>query len=100
MSDVTRLPGAQLRHWQWQQRALCRSWGTGPFYHPAGERGEDREGRDALAKRICARCPVRRACLEHALRTRESYGVWGGLTEEERRAVLEAASPRSTTGSA
>ncbi|MEJ8645170.1 WhiB family transcriptional regulator [Streptomyces sp. MS1.HAVA.3] len=37
---------------------------------------------------MCAGCPVRRACLDHALRTREPFGVWGGLTEEERHALL------------
>ncbi|MEW2414720.1 WhiB family transcriptional regulator [Streptomyces sp. NPDC046866] len=98
MSDVRRLPGAALHHWQWQQRAACRSWGSGPFFHPYGERGEEREDRDAAAKRICARCPVRRACLEHALRTREPYGVWGGHTEEERRALLGPAAQHSGTG--
>ncbi|MFJ3923167.1 WhiB family transcriptional regulator [Streptomyces sp. NPDC090022] len=87
MSDVVRLPGAVLQHWQWQSGAACRALGPGRFFHPAGERGEDREGRDEAAKRVCARCPVRQACLDHALRTREPYGVWGGLTEEERKAL-------------
>ncbi|MCX4694473.1 WhiB family transcriptional regulator [Streptomyces sp. NBC_01408] len=86
MSDVSRLPGATHQSWQWQSRAACRDLGTGRFFHPAGERGEDREERDAAAKRVCAGCPVRAECLEHALRTREPFGVWGGLTEEERRA--------------
>ncbi|MEU9145685.1 WhiB family transcriptional regulator [Streptomyces sp. NPDC048349] len=97
MTDVTRLPGAAHRFWEWQTRAACRDLGSGRFYHPAGERGEDREERDAAAKRVCAVCPVRAACLEHALRTREPFGVWGGLTEEERRSLrgreLEGAGP-------
>ena len=37
---------------------------------------------------ICAACPVREACLEHALAVREKHGVWGGLTERERRRVI------------
>ncbi|MFF3213706.1 WhiB family transcriptional regulator [Streptomyces sp. NPDC002886] len=81
-------PGPGSHHWQWQLRAACRALGSNRFFHPAGERGEDREERDAAAKRVCADCPVRAACLEHALRTREPYGVWGGLTEEERRTLL------------
>lgn len=37
------------------------------------------------AKLICGRCPVREACLAHALNANEEYGVWGGLSPEERR---------------
>ncbi|MET9466368.1 WhiB family transcriptional regulator [Streptomyces sp. NPDC006544] len=87
MTDVTRLPGSAVHHWEWQSQAACRGLGSTRFFHPAGERGEDREERDAAAKRVCAACPVREACLEHALRTREPFGVWGGKTEEERRAL-------------
>ncbi|MFB7057390.1 WhiB family transcriptional regulator [Streptomyces vinaceus] len=97
MTDVSRLPGTAHHHWQWQLRAACRNLGPGRFYHPAGERGEEREDRDEAAKRVCAVCPVRTACLEHALRTREAFGVWGGLTEEERRALLEPAGRRART---
>jgi WhiB family transcriptional regulator, redox-sensing transcriptional regulator len=39
------------------------------------------------ARQICERCPVRRDCLEHALNTPEEYGMWGGVTEQERRAI-------------
>lgn len=85
---AARLPGSARPSWQWQSRAACRELGSTRFFHPADERGEDRDQRDAAAKRVCAQCPVRTACLEHALRTREPYGVWGGLTEEERRELL------------
>jgi WhiB family redox-sensing transcriptional regulator len=40
------------------------------------------------AKAVCAQCPVREACLEHALSVREKDGVWGGCTERERRRIL------------
>ncbi|WP_411106567.1 WhiB family transcriptional regulator [Streptomyces sp. cmx-4-9] len=100
MTDVSRLPGATHASWQWQTRAACRQLGTGRFFHPAGERGEDREERDAAAKRVCAGCPVRRECLEHALRTQESFGVWGGLTEEERRSLPAPAEPARAMASA
>ncbi|MFF4321643.1 WhiB family transcriptional regulator [Streptomyces sp. NPDC001568] len=88
MNDVQQLPGTPHQNWDWQSRAACRELGSAPFFHPAGERGEEREERDEAAKRICGTCPVRAACLEHALQTREPFGVWGGLTEEERRALL------------
>ncbi len=40
------------------------------------------------AKAICATCPVQQLCLEHALTNRERDGVWGGLTEKERRRII------------
>ena len=49
--------------------------------------GDDEDDAEE-AKSICALCPVRQACLEFALTTREKHGVWGGLTERERRRVL------------
>jgi len=42
------------------------------------------------AKAICARCPVRPACLEWSLVTCQDAGVWGGLDEEERREIRRA----------
>jgi WhiB family redox-sensing transcriptional regulator len=48
----------------------------------------ERRAREDEAKRVCFGCGVREECLEYALRTREPYGIWGGLTEIERRARL------------
>ncbi|MFF7635090.1 WhiB family transcriptional regulator [Kitasatospora sp. NPDC008050] len=90
MTDVSRLPGAFEHCWQWQIHASCRTADSGLFFHPPGERNPAHDDRDAAAKEVCARCPVREACLEHALRTREPYGVWGGLSAEERAAALRA----------
>ncbi|MFI5980211.1 WhiB family transcriptional regulator [Streptomyces sp. NPDC051555] len=87
MPDLTLLPGQALHHWDWQADAACRGLDPNRFFHPAGERGDEREDRDEAAKRVCAVCPVRLMCLEHALRTHESFGVWGGLTEDERRGM-------------
>ena len=39
------------------------------------------------AKEICLACPVLQQCRSHALAVREPYGVWGGLTEDERETV-------------
>jgi WhiB family redox-sensing transcriptional regulator len=44
--------------------------------------------RELVAKRICASCGVREECLEAALARHESYGIWGGLNEFERRGLL------------
>lgn len=49
------------------------------------------QGEDAsLAKGICARCPVRVDCLDFALSTTERFGIWGGLSERERRRIRRA----------
>jgi WhiB family redox-sensing transcriptional regulator len=68
----------------WLPAAACRS--TDPeLFFPLSESGKALD-QIAEAKVICAACPVRRPCLEFALRTR-SQGIWGGLTELERHAV-------------
>jgi len=58
------------------------------FYAPDGERGATKRRRERAAKAVCAACPVRRPCLAHALASQERYGVWGGLSERERAALL------------
>ncbi|MEV0965618.1 MULTISPECIES: WhiB family transcriptional regulator [unclassified Streptomyces] len=88
MTDVSRLPGTAPHHWEWQLRAACRGTDGSLFFHPANERGKARDEREKKAKRVCGGCPVRRACLRHALETRERFGVWGGLGEQELRALL------------
>ena len=49
----------------------------------------------ARALRICAACPVRQTCLDFAMRTRESVGIWGGTTPEQRIHALRARNRRS-----
>lgn len=66
------------------------------FFHPPGERGTSRRRRIAQAKEICGQCPVIDACREHALSAVEPYGVWGGLSEEERAGLLGLQSLRYT----
>lgn len=68
----------------WQEDAACQRADTALFFGYDHERIRDRERREAGAKRICATCPVRRRCLEHALVVPERFGVWGGMTELER----------------
>ena len=83
MADITRLPGAQLHHWEWQRDAACRGMDSTLFFHPPNERDTARSDRADRAKAICRSCPVITECLDHALRVRESYGVWRGHTEPE-----------------
>ncbi|SDD88730.1 WhiB family transcriptional regulator, redox-sensing transcriptional regulator [Rhodococcus tukisamuensis] len=63
---------------QWQERALCAQTDPEAFFPEKG--GSTRE-----AKRICLGCEVRGECLEYALANDERFGIWGGLSERERR---------------
>ena len=63
---------------RWRQQAACHGTDLNLFYP---ERGESA----GPARQVCARCPVRQPCLEYALSNRITYGIWGGLTERERR---------------
>lgn len=84
--------GAQAWRWDWQLVASCRGRDE-LFFHPHGEREPMRSEREAAAKSVCARCPVRRECLVQALESQEPYGVWGGMTETEREAQLYGPRP-------
>lgn len=87
MVELSRLPGPLVDRWDWQFEGACRDVEPAAFFHPEGERGVARRRRADRAKAVCATCPVLRECREHALRVREPYGIWGGLTEEERARV-------------
>jgi WhiB family redox-sensing transcriptional regulator len=88
MAEVRRLPAPRQGEWDWQVRAACRGTDTADFYHPDNERGPSRVRREARAKAVCSGCPVIANCRRWALMVREPYGVWGGLSAEEREAVL------------
>ena len=88
MTDISRLPGPQSDLWEWQLHGACRGKDTELFFHPEGERGPRRANREASAKAVCAACPVMLQCRSHALAAREPYGVWGGLSEHEREAII------------
>ena len=87
MAEISRLPGPVADLWEWQLQGACREADPTLFFHPEGERGPARRNRDSAAKAICASCPVMLECREHALAVREPYGVWGGLTEDDREAI-------------
>lgn len=69
---------------EWQERALCAQTDPEAFFPEKG--GSTRE-----AKRICASCEVRSECLEYALAHDERFGIWGGLSERERRRIKRRA---------
>lgn len=84
MNDTTRGLRPTVDAWEWQLAGSCRDADPELFFHPELERGAARQHRDAAALAVCAECPVLRQCREHVLGHKESYGVWGGLTEEQR----------------
>ncbi|WP_328767288.1 WhiB family transcriptional regulator [Streptomyces sp. NBC_00286] len=61
----------------WQEQALCAQTGADFFFPEPGSSVRE-------AKRICALCEMRPACLQYALANDERFGVWGGLSEKER----------------
>lgn len=74
----------------WQVKAACRGPQATVFFPPSTfERKDEKLERERRAKAICATCAVKQPCLEYALRIREPHGIWGGLSEAERKRLLE-----------
>lgn len=88
MDDTQALPPPLLNNWIWQERAACRGADSTVFFPTTEESHATREAQTRQAKAVCRRCPVVAICLDHALRAREPYGVWGGRTEAERAEML------------
>jgi WhiB family transcriptional regulator, redox-sensing transcriptional regulator len=65
---------------RWRDQAACRGADLGLFFPERGESAEP-------ARQICARCPAREPCLDYAVSNRIVHGIWGGLSERERRAL-------------
>lgn len=70
----------------WSDRAACLAAEPEQFFPVGGAAAARWES--VAAKQVCGRCDVVRECRDYALATRQPFGVWGGLDEEERRAVL------------
>ncbi len=80
----------------WRDKALCRD--TDPeLFFPVGTTGQALIAM-AHAKRVCSECTVTGDCLDFALDTNQDSGIWGGMTEEERRGIRRqrAADQRAT----
>ena len=69
---------------EWAERALCAQTDPEAFFPEKG--GSTRE-----AKKVCLGCDVRCECLEYALANDERFGIWGGLSERERRRLKKSA---------
>jgi len=68
----------------WQADSLCSQTDPEAFFPEKG--GSTRD-----AKKICSSCEVRAQCLEYALQNDERFGIWGGLSERERRKLRKRA---------
>lgn len=88
MVEISRLPRPFADLWEWQYSGACQTLPAEMFFHPDGERGPSRRNRDNSAKVICSTCPVIQECRDHALSVQEPYGIWGGLSEEDRAVIL------------
>lgn len=71
---------AMVAEMKWADRALCADADRDTFFPEKG-------ASSAPAKRICMACPVRAECAEWGVSHVEAYGIWGGLSERERRKV-------------
>jgi Transcription factor WhiB len=72
----------------WHRQGLCNGFDTAVFFPADDECPSERQHRERIAKAICAACPVRQPCAVYALVHRELHGVWGGLSEADRRRQL------------
>lgn len=73
----------------WELQGRCRDQDPMLFFGPNRfEPKRERLARESAAKVVCAGCPVVVSCREHALGAAELFGVWGGLGEADRRAIL------------
>ena len=75
----------QIEKLPWSEDAKCLQADPDTFFPEKG--GSTRE-----AKRICLQCDVREQCLDYALDNDERFGIWGGLSERERRRLKRIAS--------
>ena len=76
--------GAEADAQSWQEQALCAETDPEAFFPEKG--GSTRE-----AKKVCLTCEVRSECLDYALAKDERFGIWGGLSERERRRLKKSA---------
>ena len=78
---------------RWHEDALCAQMpGLADEWFP------DKGGPTVAAKRVCAACPVITECLDYALANNERFGVWGGKSERERRAIADTPASRASGG--
>jgi WhiB family redox-sensing transcriptional regulator len=76
-------------NWEWQHQGACVDVDPESFFLEPNMRGKEKRTREVTAIAICNTCPVKQQCLDHALKVPEAYGVWGGMTEEQRHVLAK-----------
>jgi WhiB family redox-sensing transcriptional regulator len=92
MTNTTPWRSARAERTDWRDQAACRRLDPDLFF-PVSMSGASLPQIET-ARRVCERCPVLTACLRWALDAGQVSGIWGGTTEEERRAMRYAPAPR------
>ncbi|MGN5380976.1 WhiB family transcriptional regulator [Streptomyces lasalocidi] len=96
MTDTTISPARHrsLGDHTWQDQAVCQSTEYNPVDPEIFFPEPDETDKIAAAKSLCGQCPVRRTCLDAALENNDTYGIRGGMTEEERGSLHEKLASR------
>ncbi|QIQ63402.1 WhiB family transcription factor [Mycobacterium phage Veteran] len=71
---------AEVHTEDWRRDAICTQFDPDAWFPEKGIRND-------YAKETCGKCPAQSRCLQHALENNESWGIWGGFTEKERRSI-------------
>jgi WhiB family redox-sensing transcriptional regulator len=82
----------------WREHSACRDTDPDLFF-PVGTTGPAIEQIEA-AKAVCRACDVQKNCLDYALSTNQDSGIWGGTSEEERRAIRRRLTARNRKATA
>lgn len=88
VAPYNKLPKPIMENYDWQLRGLCRDEDPEVFFLPDNARMGEKTKRVNLAKKVCEGCPVIQECLSYALKSQQDYGVWGGMSQDERRRLL------------
>jgi WhiB family redox-sensing transcriptional regulator len=83
---------------EWREHSACRDTDPDLFF-PVGTTGPAIEQIET-AKAVCRACDVQKDCLEYALSTNQDSGIWGGTSEEERRAIRRRLAARNRKATA
>jgi WhiB family redox-sensing transcriptional regulator len=93
--SLTNKRNTQLRNlrpvydeWAWQEESNCRNVDSDLFFLDPQARGKSKRDKEKAALKVCRGCPVIEQCLNHALSIPEFFGVWGGMTADQRNVIL------------
>ena len=74
--------------WEWQDLGACKDTDPELFFLDHNVRHVQKRKKEQAAIKVCQACPVVQQCLDHSLRVPEFYGVWGGMTADQRMSML------------